>query len=180
MHKICFVAAFCLCLCVTGLAQQDAADAPATKQDVDRYLETVHAHEMMRQVADALSAPMHKMVHEQYLRDQAKLPPDFETRMNAIMDDMFKNMPWDEMIDAMIPAYQRHFTKGEIDALIAFYGTPTGQKILKEMPAVTAEAMDTMMPIMRRRIDAMTQKIHEQAAEMARESQRKATPVTRD
>lgn len=180
MRKIWLVAAFCFSLCLSGFAQQSSADAPATKQDVDRYLETVHAHEMMRQVANALSAPMHKMVHEEYLKDQAKLPPDFETRMNAIMDDMFKNMPWDEMIDAMVPAYQRHFSKGEIDALIAFYGTPTGQKILKEMPAVTAEAMDTMMPIMRKRIDAMTEKIQEQAQEMARESQRKATPVTRD
>jgi len=180
MRKISLVAAFCFSLCLTGFAQQNSADAPATKQDVDRYLETVHAHEMMRQVASAMSAPMHKMVHQQYLKDQAKLPPDFEARMNAIMDDMFQNMPWDEMIDAMVPSYQKHFTKSEIDALTAFYGTPTGQKILKEMPAVTAEAMDTMMPLMRKHMDAMTQKMQEQAEEMARESQRKATPITRD
>ena len=32
--------------------------------------------------------------------------------MTKQMDDMLKNMPLDEMMQATIPAYQKHFTKG--------------------------------------------------------------------
>ena len=41
----------------------------------------------------------------------------------------------------MVPVYQKHFTKVEMDALAEFYTAPTGQKILKEMPEVVTEAM---------------------------------------
>src|SRR5439155_13694987 len=52
------------------------------------------------------------------------------------------SMPFDEMMDAMVPTYQKHFTRGELDALTAFYSSPTGQKILREMPAIMSEAID--------------------------------------
>ncbi len=41
----------------------------------------------------------------------------------------------------MVPVYEKHLTKGEVDALVAFYSDPKGQKILNEMPAMTSEAM---------------------------------------
>jgi len=70
----------------------------------------------------------------------------------------------------MIPAYEKHFTKGDMDALTAFYSAPTGQKILKEMPAIMSEAMETMMPIMRRSIDRMTEGVQEQVTQMKKGS----------
>ena len=98
-------------------------------------------------------------MHEQYLKDKNRLPADFEARMNKMMDDMMKSFPWDEMLDAMVPVYQKHLTKGDVDALVAFYSTATGQKLIKEMPEITGEAMQEMMPLMRKSMDAMTQRM---------------------
>jgi uncharacterized protein len=83
-----------------------------------------------------------------------------------MMDDMMKNMPFDEMIQAMVPTYQKHFTKGDMDGLLAFYTSPTGQKLLREMPAITAEAMTALMPIMRQHTDAMSRRLQQQTDEM--------------
>ena len=47
----------------------------------------------------------------------------------------------------MTPVYQKHFTKGNIDDLLAFYSTPTGQKVVKELPAISTEAMQAATPI---------------------------------
>ena len=116
---------------------------------------------------------MHKMVHEDYLKNKNKLPPDFEARMNRMMDDMLKDMPFDEMMQAMVPTYQKHFTKGELNALTAFYGSPTGQKILREMPSIMAEGMESMMPIMRRNMERITQRMHQETAEMLKQSDQK-------
>jgi hypothetical protein len=160
----------CLVFAVTGIAQQSAADAPATKEDIQKYLEVMHSREMMTKMMDAMSKPMHQMMHEQYLKDKDKLPADFEARMNKIMDDYMKNLPVEEMVQAMIPAYQKHFTKGDVDGLVAFYSSPIGQKVIQELPAITAEAMQSMMPLMRKQMDVMTHHMQEQVAQMIKES----------
>jgi hypothetical protein len=150
----------------TCAAQQNPADAPATKEEIQKYLQIMHSREMMAKMADAMSKPMHQMVHEQYLKDKDKLPPDFEARMNKMTDDMFKALPWDDMLDAMVPVYQKHFTKGDVDALVAFYSTPTGQKLIKELPEITAEAMQNMMPLLRKSMDTMNQRLQKEIAAM--------------
>lgn len=172
MKRILIRSILCLTLCSVALAQQNPTDSPATKADVERYLEAAHIHKMMNQMVQAMSAPMHKMIHEQFLKDQDKLPPNFEEQMTKILDDMMANMPWDEMIEAMIPAYEKHFTKGDMDALTAFYSSPVGQKILHELPAVTAESMETMMPIMQRSIKEMTDRLQQQMAQMLKDSKK--------
>jgi hypothetical protein len=117
-----------------------------------------------------MSKPMHQMTHEQYLKDKDKLPADFEEKMNRIMDDYIKNLPIEEMLQAMIPAYQKHLTKGDVDGLVAFYSSPTGQKVIQELPAITAEAMQSMIPLMRKQIDVMTGRMQEQIAQMKKQS----------
>lgn len=157
-----------LILAIAGFAQA-AAGSPASKEDVEKYLQVMHSHEMMRQMVDAMSKPMHQMVHEQYLKDQDKLPADFETRMNKIMDEMMKDMPFDEMLDAMVPTYQKHLTRGDIDALVAFYSSSTGQKVLRELPAIMSEATQSMMPIMNKSLERMNARVQQQIAEMMKQ-----------
>ena len=160
------VAALCVGFALNGLAQATPADAPASKEDVERYLAAIHSHDMMQNVTDAMSKPMQQMIHEQYLKDRDKLPADFEARMNKMTGDLLRGMPFDQMIEAMVPTYQKHFTRGDIDALIAFYSSAAGQKLLKELPAVTAESMQAMMPIMRQHMEAVNQRIQQEIADM--------------
>lgn len=162
-----------LCTSAIGFAQQDPADSPATKEDVQKYLEVMHSREMMSKMIDAMTKPVHQMMHEQYEKNKDKLPADFEARMDKVFDDYMKSFPWDEILDSMVPIYQKHLTKGDINHLVAFYSTPTGQKVLRELPAITAEAMQSIMPIMKQKIDAMTQDAQQQVAEMIKQSEAK-------
>jgi hypothetical protein len=170
MKRFFVIAALCLVFVQTGSAQQSAADAPATKEDVEKYLKVMHSREMIAQMLEAMSKPMHQMIHEQYMKDKDRLPADFEARMNKMMDDTMKAFPWDEMLESMVPVYQKHLTKGDIDAIVAFYSAPTGQKLLREMPAMMAEAMESMTPILRKQMDAMTERMQEEVAQMLKES----------
>jgi hypothetical protein len=160
-------------------AQQDAADAPATKEDVQKYLDVMHSKDMMSKMAAAMSKPMHEMVHQQYLKNQDKLPADFETRMNKIMDDYMASMPWDQMMEGMIPVYQKHLSKGDLQTLTAFYSTPTGQKLLRELPQITAEAMQNIMPLMQKSMESLQQRLQDETAAMMKESQgKRSSPQT--
>jgi len=178
-----FLIVLLLCFSLSGFsaAQQSAADTPATKEDIERYLQVMHSREMMTKMVDAMAKPMHDMVHQQYLKSKDKLPADFEARMNKEMDEMFKNLPWNEMLDSVVPVYQKHFTKRDVDALVAFYSGPTGQKMITEMPAIMAESIQVMMPIMQKSIDSMHKHLQDEIAEIIKQSDAKpgnATPQT--
>lgn len=170
MKRYLSVIAISLLLGLTAVAQQNPSDAPATKEDIEKYLDVTHSREMMSQMVDAMLKPMHQMIHEQFEKDKAKLPPDFETRMNKMLDESMKAFPWDEMLQSMIPVYQKHLTKGDVTAMVAFYSTPTGQKLLKEMPQMMAEAMQSWMPMMRKHMEAMQERVQEEIAQMLKDS----------
>lgn len=173
MNRFLVAAILCIGFSWTALAQTPA-DAPASKEDVEKYFEATHSHEMMLKMLEAMSKPMRQMAHDQCAKDKENLPADCEARINKARDDMWKQIPFDEMMQAMVPTFQKHFTKGDMDALVAFYSTPTGQKMLEEMPAVMAEGMESMMPIMRRSVDKMTERAEQELAQMKKDSTKKA------
>ena len=170
MKRILIVVALCILVCSIGLAQQTTNDAPATKEDVQKYLDAMHTRDMMKQMVAAMSAPMHKMVHEQFLKNQDKLPADFEAQMNRMMDEMLQGFPWDQYIDATMPIYQKHFTKGDLAALTTFYSSPTGQKVLREMPALMAESMEITMPMIQEQVKTVTDRFQQKLADALKES----------
>ena len=172
MKRILVITFIVAALCCCAFAQT-ADDTPATKEDVQKYFEAMHIRTMMTQMMDAMAKPMHQMVHDSYVRDQDKLPADFEEQMNKMMDGMFKDLPWDQMLDAMIPAYQKYLTKGDLEALTAFYSTPAGQKLLRVTPAMTGDAMQAMMPLMQDYMKKMQDRIQDQTLAMMKQSEKK-------
>jgi len=132
---------------------------------------------MMKKLMGTMTQSIHQLMHNQYLSHQDELPADYESRMTAIMDDMFANMPMDEMMQAMIPAYQKHLTKGDIDNLVAFYSTPTGAKLLQDMPEILAEAMQEMMPIMTKYLDTVQTRLKKETDDMIAQA-KKPSPST--
>jgi hypothetical protein len=177
MKNILTILLLCLALCATGLAQ-NPADQPATKADIDRYLEAIHSHEMMDQMIVAMSKPIQIMLHEQYEKNKDKLPADFEARSGKELEQMLKDMPWDEMLEAMVPAYQKHFTRGDMDALTAFYSSPTGQKVMREMPGLMADSMETMMPIMNKYVEKVEHHMQDEVLAALKESEKPKAPAS--
>ena len=176
MKRYLIAVVLCLTFGVSLYAQQND-DTPASREDVQTYFETVHSRDSMNKLVDAMLKPMHEMIHDQYVKHQDKLPADFEARMTKQMDDMYRNMPFDEMIQAMIPVYQKHFTKGDIYTLLAFYSSPTGQKMLNDMPAIMGEAMEAMMPTLRKYVDEIHEKLQRETDEMIKDSEKKSDPA---
>jgi uncharacterized protein len=170
MKKSCLILALGLFCFLPLLAQQSPADAPATQADVEKYLQATHARQMMDQMVDAMAKPLDKMIHEQYLEHKDVLPPDYESHVSKIMHEMLEEMPWDQLIQAMMPAYQKHFTKGDLEALTAFYSTPTGQKILREMPGLMADYMEAMMPVLQQHVEKVATRMQEEMTAMLKQA----------
>src|SRR5438034_11412773 len=90
----------------------------------------MHSRNTMTKMWEAISKQIRQMTHEEYLKHKDKLPSDFEVQENRKLDEMIKAMPFEELEQAVVPVYQKHLTKADVDALIAFYSSPTatGQK----------------------------------------------------
>jgi hypothetical protein len=172
MKRVIVAAFVCMIFASVSFAQQNDSDAPATKADIDRYFEVVHTREMMQQTMDALTVQMHNMLHDQ-LKNQPNLPADAEERLNKIMDNALRSLPLDDLISAMEPVFQKHLTKGDVAALVAFYSTPTGQKVLKQMPAMTGEAMQASSAIIQKTMAETNQRIDQEIVEIQKEGAQK-------
>jgi hypothetical protein len=53
-----------------------------------------------------------------------------------------KEVRSDELIDLVIPIYDKYYTRDEIHQLTLFYQSPIGQKTIKVLPQLSAEAID--------------------------------------
>jgi uncharacterized protein len=157
--KAFLIAALCLTVSSACLAQTADTD-PATKDDVILYLQTMHTNDTMHRIMEVMSASVQQSMQDE-LAKQKNLPADSSARMNKMMGELIKNMPVDEMEEAMIPTYQKHFTHGDIEAMNAFYSSPVGQKVLHELPQVMQEGMQAMRPAMTKYIEDWKQRMVE-------------------
>lgn len=58
---------------------------------------------------------------------------DFEKEFLATIDPK-------DLVDLVVPIYDRHFSEPDIDGMLAFYRTPVGQHFTKVLPDLTAES----------------------------------------
>ena len=156
--------------------QPSASDAPSTKEDIEKLFTTMHVREQMRNMMDLMVKQSKQMTHDALKRKVPDISEKDLERIDAMSDRMLKELDTNGMIDDMIPVYQRHLTKADVAAMAAFYETPTGQKLLREQPQMTAEAMQAVQP----RMEKMMSKVMDEAEKMAKESIEESKPASTD
>ena len=152
-----------------AFAQLATGDTPASKEDIQKLFEVMQIHQQMRQVMDAMMKQQTTMIDETLKKRYPQTSADKIARANQMIAETMKDMPMDAMLDDMIPIYQRHFSKTDIDAMSTFYASPTGQKMMREMPALTSESMQASYARMQKQMDTMTK----QAEQIVKEDQEK-------
>jgi uncharacterized protein len=148
----------CVCLLMASacVAQTTVSIAPdaASKEDIKKLFEVMASREQMNQMMQQVFSQMQALSREQMKQRQPDISDAELARIDRESEDLIKHFPLDAMLDDMVPIYQKHFAKSDIDALTAFYSSPTGQKFLHEMPAVTAETMKAVYPKIQAQVDA--------------------------
>jgi len=173
------VLAIMLLVASAVFAQQptsSAGDDPATKEDIQKLFEVMQIHQQMRQVMDAMMKQQTAMIDETLKKRYPQTSAEKIARANRMIAETVKDMPMDAMLDDMIPIYRRHFSKADIDAMSTFYASPTGQKMMREMPVLTSESMQASYARMQKQMDVLTK----QAEQIVKEDQEKpkSAPAT--
>jgi uncharacterized protein len=160
-----------LALCLFGFSPafaQQQIDG-ATKEDVQQLLEVTGARRNIQALWDNMAQQAASMAADAYQRKHPDASP-LEIRKAAELagestQKAIKVFSIDELFDVMIPIYQRHLTHSEIQAVVEFYSSPAGRKMIKEMPAMMAESMQAAQPILQKHLPELEAQAKAAAAE---------------
>jgi uncharacterized protein len=100
---------------------------PAKEKDIRHLLELTGAATLGAQV-------MNQML-QTFRQTMPNVPADF-------WPELQKELNPNELVERVIPVYDKQLNGGEIKDLIKFYETTTGKKLIKVMPAITQESME--------------------------------------
>ncbi len=162
MRRIAFLLVLLFSIAVA--AQQQ----PASAEDINRLVEAMHIkknmvqmqHTMLDQWIDNMSGELVKT-----------LTPQQRQRFQGIMKDMMTESlaayPPDEMIQDLVPIYQKYLDKSDVEAMVRFYSSPSGQKFLDSQPKIMSAFMAVMMPKMQERMQGPLNRMQERVRQMA-------------
>lgn len=121
------------------------ADA-ASPEQLKKLFDVTGLQKQMQSVMNSLANNMQQMMpsanlSEKQKADLAKLQAEL---FDKIMSPEFVNT----YLSMMIPIYQAHFNKSDVDQIITFYSSPAGQKFVNEQPLIVQEIFPKVMPMM--------------------------------
>ena len=177
MRKVWTVVFLVCILSVSGVAQsKDSGGSIPSKEDVLKFMEVLRIRSQLNIYFDGVAKQARLGAEEAFKEKVPNATPEQMAQLDKFADGLFKNMPIDEMIEGMIPIYQKHFTKEDLEGILAFYASPVGLKLQHEQPAMTQESMQVGGEIGRRRIGAMMQEMDEFIAKMGHQQPAPAKP----
>jgi hypothetical protein len=138
-------------------------------------MDLLHLRAQLQQYFDGVGKQARLGAEEGFKQKVPNASPEQLAEIDKFADNLFSDMPIDEMLDAMVPIYQKHLTKEDLDAILAFYSSPVGQKLQREQPAMMQEGMQVGGDIGRRRIGDMVQKMDDFIANIAQHEQDKTS-----
>ncbi|HEY2361761.1 MAG TPA: DUF2059 domain-containing protein [Candidatus Angelobacter sp.] len=112
-----------VCLAITGtlFAQNSAPQSDmATKEQVTQFLNLMQVRDRLVQMMAGMKKGMEAGAEAGFKQKVPDPTPAQLKMIHLITDTTFQDLPIDEMIDGMIPVYQRHISKSDLDAIIAF------------------------------------------------------------
>ena len=151
-------------------SNQASADAP-TRDQVMTLLDLLQVRKTMSVMLESMKQVMREGAERSFRERVPNPTPKQLAALHGMFDDIVDATSMDDMINALIPIYQRHLTKADIEEMIRFYSSPTGQKLLHEQPAIIQESMQAGAEVQQRRMDEIKAKIQQRMQQIEEASQ---------
>lgn len=91
----------------------------------------------------------------------APLRAGFPQVPDEFWDTFVKEVRSEELVDLVVPIYDKYYTREEIHDLTMFYRSPVGQKTIKILPKLSADAIDAGQEWGKTVADRAMRKIHD-------------------
>jgi hypothetical protein len=137
---------------LSAMAADDSAPAAPEKKmsqketDIRKLLEVSGSSKLGQQILDQMIG--------QFRKSMPDVPQEFWTKFQ-------EQAQMDELVELIIPIYDKHFSDDDIKDLIKFYESPIGRKLMHEMPEIVQESMAIGQNWGRNMAQRVMQQLHE-------------------
>jgi hypothetical protein len=121
-----FLGCLLILLAASTLARAQNKVSPEKDKLIRRVLEVTGVQKAMHQASSGVITSLK--------RSQPDVPEEFWTRLE-------KTFGIQDLLEQLIPVYDKHYSKKDLDGILTFYETPLGQKLLRVMPQAMQESI---------------------------------------
>ena len=144
-HRILLAALLALCAALPVQAQQPADDAR-----LDRLLEVMRARQTVDAMLPQIEASQRQMVTQ--MTAGRELDTARQERIDRVLAAnaaaVRKTLAWENLEPVFRDIYRQTFSGEDIDAIVDFYESPAGQRLLDRMPDLMQNSMAAMQRLL--------------------------------
>ena len=129
------------------------ADPDRHRQAVDKLFELT---DMQQKIAESV---------DNVLAMQLGQNPALREHRDLVRAWLEKTIGWEGLQDAVADMYLKTFTEQELDEMNAFYGSPTGRKLIRQLPELVQQRNRLAMQRMQDNIAELQKTIEQQSAQ---------------
>ncbi|MDH5822469.1 DUF2059 domain-containing protein [Luteimonas sp. RD2P54] len=138
------------------------AQQPSEAQ-VDRLLEVMRARQTVETMLPQVQASQQQMVAQ--LTAGEELGKEERARLDAVVarsnQRIAETLTWDKLEPLYSDIYAQTFSPEDVDAMIEFYASPAGQKLLDKMPQLMQNTMVAVQQLVMPMLQQLEQDIRE-------------------
>jgi uncharacterized protein len=164
------IKAHCLAALLLGIWMPAAAaqvtvsvtnDVPASREQIQKLFAVMQVRQQTHRMMDSMIQQMQAMTTATIKARYPQITGAELAKLNRVSEEILRDMPLDAMLDDMIPVYQKYLSQSDVDNMIGFYQSPTGKKLINQMPQITQEAMQVSYRRMEKQVDEVMQKVED-------------------
>ncbi|MFA5501787.1 MAG: DUF2059 domain-containing protein [Sulfurovaceae bacterium] len=115
------------------------ADDIAKRESVEKLLKVMNVDSMVEVMYSETEQMYPKIAKDLKLtKSEQHIFNKFILNVTKVMKE---EITWEKLKEPIIGIYMKHYSEKEINDLLAFYDTETGQSIIKKMPIVMKDSM---------------------------------------
>ena len=112
-----------------------AQQAPNKRADIERLLELTQAQVLSQQLSQSMSAQMVNIVRA----SNPNVPEEMLTALSQSVDSVIEeNLP--SLLQELVGIYEKHYSHDDVRALLEFYSTAVGRRVIEAQPAISQES----------------------------------------
>lgn len=153
-----------------------AADSTPSEASIKQLLELTQAHKLIDSTIAQMDGFMKQMMQQatQGQKVSPQIQKDIDKRQSEAMATMKELLDWNKLEPMYVRVYQKSLTQQDVDGMIAFYKTTSGQAVISKMPVIMQNTFGEMQQMMAPLMQRMRQDQQAVAAEVKAESEKKS------
>lgn len=145
MKKIAMLVMALFAFVSVATAAEPAADTAKNKELAEKLMNTLKISELMTRSLDMMKKMQLNMMAKRLKGQELQ---NMEELNRSMMDLAAKELNWEKLKDPFINIYAESFTAEELEAMIKFYESPVGKKLVEKQPEMQQKTMQLMQTIM--------------------------------